>query len=495
MKNKLSLILAALLLGASALSCGNEAGNTPAETQKVDPSSDTEAVTEAVSTRPPVGLPEGLDFGGREFHSVAFTWQGYNYYFFADAENGDVMNDAIYHRRQKVEETLNVRIMTEVIQDVATTVVPTAVKKTVKAGEDAYDQVLLHCIDSVASLPSEGYLYNLDTLPNIDMDAEWWNQEQMDVLRLGKNTYYAINDFMVPCPYICYFNKDMVQNLDFDNPYELVYEGKWTIDRFSEMARAVVSDLNGDGKMTYEDDQFGITANETSKYASFLSASNQFIMSKGSDGKVGLSVNSEKTLHLVELFSVFKNEKVCYFPQKGEYGEDQLTINSGRLMFQLGTLALAEQMREYTVEFGFLPYPKYDEAQESYHSMDWGGLMCVPTTITNPEFTGAVIELLAYESGNEVLPTYYTTVLTGKLARDPDAEKMLDLIFDTICYDVGINYFGFTSGVSDLYNPIYNVALNGNGDFASFYAKREKNADKAITKFYESLESSESADS
>ena len=85
-------------------------------------------------------------------------------------------------------------------------------------------------------------------------------------------------------------------------------------------------------------------------------------------------------------------------------------------------------MRDYTVEFGFLPYPKYDEAQKDYISLDWGGLLSVPHSVSNPDMVGAAMELLAWESSTAVIPTYYDTVLTGKLARDDDAIKMMDIL-------------------------------------------------------------------
>ena len=168
-------------------------------------------------------------------------------------------------------------------------------------------------------------------------------------------------------------------------------------------------------------------------------------------------------------------------------------MDSDRLLFHLDTLSDAERMRSYEVEFGFLPYPKYDEAQESYLSLDWGGLMGVPTTITDPECVGAVLELLAYESSNTVIPAYYDTVLTGKLTRDEDAKKMLDIIFDTICYEVGGNYFGFDNGFRELFYVLSELSVKKQSDaFASYYEKSSKQAVKLIDKFYSSLSNTES---
>ena len=120
--------------------------------------------------------------------------------------------------------------------------------------------------------------------------------------------------------------------------------------------------------------------------------------------------------------------------------------------------------------------------------------MSVPCTIGNPEMVGAAMELLAWESGNEVIPTYYDTVLQGKLARDDDAVKMMDLLFDTITYEIGGNYFGFSAGFGDLFYALPRLSIEKkSSDFTSFYEKLEKSANKTIEKFYVSLENTEAA--
>ena len=98
-----------------------------------------------------------------------------------------------------------------------------------------------------------GYLYNYDNLPYVDYNAEWWNRRMMDVLRLGSNTYYGVSDYMIPCPYAIFFNKSLVTDYNLESPYELVYDGQWTIDKLCEMAVAVTTDTDGDGQYTTED--------------------------------------------------------------------------------------------------------------------------------------------------------------------------------------------------------------------------------------------------
>ncbi len=482
-----------LTLTALAMLCA--CGDAQIVQESPDNGTDTTAsVTEAASesTRPACKLPDSLDFGGDVFKTLTFTWQGYRYYFFADEANGDVMNDAIYARTVAIEEKLNVDLQYNRINDIQTYAISNEIKPLIMAGDDVYQQILFHCIDSISAFSSTGLLYNLDTLPHIDTEAEWWNKEQMDTLRLGQNTYFAVNDYMLPTPYIVFFSKDMVNNLDLENPYQLVYDGKWTLDKFTEMVRSVVADLDGNGKMEEEYDRYGVTATEISKYVSFVTGAEQYITEKGSDGHIALAMNTEKMQSLMERFSDLAKLDAFHLPVAQHEGY-HVTLDTGRLLFDLEDLTWAENMRDYTVDFGFLPYPKYDEAQKTYRSLDWGGLMGIPVTITNPEMVGAVLELQAYESANDVIPTYYDVVLTGKLARDEDAAKMLDIVFDTICYEPGGNYFGFASGFFDLFFALPNLAImQKSADFASYYKKAEKSAQRIINDFYESLDELES---
>ncbi len=489
-KTQLTLCLALTVLTALT-ACGDaEDKNTADDSSAATTAAVSTAETE--SDRPQCKLPADLNFDGAAFRTLTFSWQGYQYYFFAEEETGDVMNDALCTRTRAIEERLNVDLQYNMLNQIETGAVTNEVKPLIMAGDDVYQQLLFHCIDGISAFSSTDLLYNLDTLPYIDTDADWWNKEQMETLRLGQNTYFAVNDYMLPAPYIVFFSKDLVESLDYEDPYQLVYNGTWTLDVFLEMARGVVADLDGNGKMEAEHDRYGVTATEISKYISFVTGANQFITEKDEDGRMALAINTEKTQTIMERFSDMAKEDVFYIPP-AEHEGYHLTLDSGRLLFDLEALTWAEKMRDYTADFGFLPYPKYDEAQTSYRSLDWGGLMGVPASITDPALVGAVLELQAYESASDVIPTYYDTVLTGKLARDEDAVKMLDIVFDTICYEPGGNYFGFASGFYDLFFALPNLAIKEkSAEFASYYKKAEKPATRTIRDFYEALDNTES---
>ncbi len=485
-KLQASLLLITLLLSYTA--CGQGTTETGTETEALTDSA-AETVTEE-ETKPHHNIPDTLDFAGANFHVAYPEWQGYKYYFFADEANGDAMNDAIFNRKARVEDTLNVSITQYspgYIDDVVT-----EAKKSITSGDDVYQMVLLHCISGVADMMTGGYLYNYDDLPYVDYTADWWNRPMMDALRLGQNTYYGVSDYMIPCPYAVFFNKDMIVENGFDDPYQLVYEGKWTLDRFVEMATAVSRDLDGDGKHT-DADIFGVTANEDSKYICLMTGANQFVTGRDGNGQVIIDMNTDRMYSIVEKLTKLADKSIYYKPSK-EDEEAQFPFTSGRMLFRLGAISEASMFREAEVTIGILPAPKLDEAQENYVSLDWGGLMGVPASIQNPDLVGAVMELLAFESGETVIPAYYDVLLAGKLARDTDTVAMLDILFDTIAYEPGVFLSSMSSAITELLYTPSKIVLSSKTDFASIYAKQEPSATKALTKFYTDLDKLETGE-
>ena len=74
-----------------------------------------------------------------------------------------------------------------------------------------------------------------------------------------------------------------------------------------------------------------------------------------------------------------------------------------------------------------------------------------------------------------VLPAYYDITLQGKYMRDNDSQEMLDIIFDSVIYDIG-RFYNWGS----MYGTISNM-WNGKQDtFASSFEKTSKIVNKAV---------------
>lgn len=481
MKRTISIFLLTSLL-LSTVACGNEQ-TADDETTTSDDTSSSE-VTSAQSSTPDFGK---TDFGGEKFTILAFELPYYDEYFFADEQNGDRMNDAIYEREQLTEDYLGVEIdnyMVATHRDLASTV-----RTTVAAGDDSYQLALPHCIRGVSDMLTSGSLYNWNDLPYIDFSKDYYNQNFNDALSIDDKQYYAVSDYMIANPTCILFNKDMIEDYGLENPYQLVYDGTWTFDKFYEMAEKVTVDLNGDSVMDVND-QYGVTG-LGNWILNCIPYACDIQLTKKTDDGFELSYYSEKTIDIIEKFSsALYNDKSIYIWDYDHANDTsvQIHLDSGRTLFQWYPLYQIYDFRDCDIDFGVLPFPKYDEEQDNYYNNDWGSLMCIPASIQNPEMVAMVIDYMSYISNETTIPAYYDVTLVGKLARDDDSAAMMDIIFDGVVYDAGMNYFGFGENMMKLFYTLENlVYVNNSTDFASWYNQYATGAQAEIESFMDAL--------
>ncbi len=478
MKRAITLILLASML-LSAFSCGNNENGENTEASSDSSASNSDSGTKAADT-PDF---ERSDFGGEKFTILAFELPFYDEYFFAEEANGDRMNDAIYERELMTEDYLGVEIENYIVpthRDLASTV-----QQTVAAGDDSFQLALPHCIRGVSDMLTSGSLYDWNELPYIDFSKDYYNRNFNDALSLGDKQYYAVSDYMIANPCCILFNKDMITDFGMEDPYKLVYDGTWTFDKMYEMAEKATVDINGDSTMDVND-QYGITGLGNWILNCIPYACDIFLADKNDDG-FELAYYSEKTIDIIEKFNKALNNDQSIYIWSYAYVNDksvQINMDSGRSLFQWYPLYQIYDFRDSDVDFGILPFPKYDEAQDNYYTNDWGSLMCIPASIKNPEMVAKVIDYMSYISQKTTIPAYYDVTLVGKLSRDDDSAAMMDIIFDNIVYDAGMNYFGFGTNMMKLFYTLEElVCINNSTDFASWYEQYAEGAQAEIDSF------------
>lgn len=476
MKTKLRLTLAFVLL-LNIVSCSQTESDT---IETTDSTSDVTSGGEVETRQPYI---EKADFGGARFTIFAPDWGLYSNYFFADEQSGDAMNDAIWEREMLTEDYLNVDI--QYIKEGTINDTRSALSSMVMSGDDTYQLALTHCITPTAELITDGLICDWNTIPTVDLSREYWNQSCNENLSLYGKQFYAVSDYMIADPNAVFFNKELIDSYKLENPYDLVRSGAWTLDKLNEMAATVTTDLNGDSVFD-ENDQYGFYCGETWMYASFFYSSGIHFTEKQSDGSLVLSLNNERTYSLFDkLDQLINRSGSTYKPADTTL---KLDMSSGKLLFQVEALNRLNLYRDCDVDFGIVPYPLLDDTQTTYETNDWSGLMCVPATAGDLNMIGSVCEMLAYYSEDTTIPAYYDLLLGEKFARDNDSKEMLELIFDNVIYDAGMNYFGHSGTMYDLFYSISNLLLKeGSSDFASYYNSRESSSKALIEDMLEKV--------
>lgn len=426
------------------------------------------------------------DYGGETFHVLAPEWGLYQTCFFTDEQNGEVMNDAIYDRKMLVEEYLGV-VLTQQVEGTILEL-HNKVQSAVVSGDDTYQLVLTHCIQDLGSMVTVGLLYDFNKLPNISLRNDYWNQSCNENMALGEHLYYAISDYMLADVNAILFNKTLVEAYALDDPYELVRSGAWTLDTMFSLGGEVAGDSNGDGVFDLND-QYGFTTEQRWVMNSFLYSSGISLVEVNEKGQHTLAIHGEPIIRLCEVFHRELNgsSNSLYYPM-GATAEESVKMPTGRVLFQVESLVNLPTLRDCTVEFGILPFPKLDETQESYTTNDWSGFMCIPKTVGNPDMIGKVCEMLAFYSAETTIPAYYDTLLGDKLARDEDSKEMLSLIYDGVVYDPGVAYYGFSGSMSNLFYTIPNMVINkGTDGWASWYATYRESAQAELDAFIQAV--------
>ena len=473
LKKTISTIL--LIAVLAAVSCGenNQADTNPndsATTSTVEETNDDIAILSTFT--PELGEELGLD--GYEFNVMIrgadSKWAIQD--LVAEEENGDILNDATYQRNMYLEDNFGFTINAGISADSSLTEINTLIL----AGDDTYDAYFPMGRQAASAAQSQ-LLLDLNTLQYLDLDADCWNQMFLDSLTFGDKQYYAagaISTNSYDAVRVFMFNKDLLNDLQLEDPYQLVRDDKWTFDKFNELAVTGASDINGDTVMDLED-QWGMAWQESIGGMIFYFGMGETIASTDENGYPTISVGSERSIEVYDRISAMLQNKQAYYIGADA---DILTIFSdGRSLFFTEVLEACNRLRSSNVDFGVIPSPKYDEKQENY--IQYVDAWCispivVPVNTSNADRTGFIIQAMAEASAKFLTDPYYDLVLTGKALRDDESAEMLDIIVNNFVMDSTDMYQW--SGFKDTFR----VGMANGSDLSSILAANLSPLEAAI---------------
>ena len=146
--------------------------------------------------------------------------------------------------------------------------------------------------------------------------------------------------------------------------------------------------------------------------------------------------------HTVE---AFEKLKALYRANPGSLCADGKTATSfiiGNQLFFRGDLNSGSGLRNMQDDYGVLPMPKFDEAQDDYYTTfaNIASLIVVLSTCTDTAKVGATLELMAAEAYKQVTPAYFEICLQGKYSDTPEDAAMYDRILGGFVFSFGFCY-------------------------------------------------------
>lgn len=342
------------------------------------------------------------------------------------------LDQKVYYRNVAVEKLLHVTLQFEKMSEDA---VHQRVKEAALTETDAYGLVLNHGMKIFHEAIS-GYYADWNGMPTINMDAPWWSQNIQESWTTPSGKLYAANGdisyLSVGSANCMYFNKTLVTAAQVTSPYQLVEDGNWTFETFFKSAQDVGGTLNDGFGYLSQNSRGPMDALYATGYATIV------ISKDGDTPSYSIGVDNERAIAAIDAFSTFV---------KGEYAKQESDLGSARSSFKNGTVAYFDDnvkvaASEYRdVNFGILPFPKYDSQVKNYQSLVGSGT----DTFAIPENTSAkfracigdVVEGLAYNGYTSVVPFYYETLLGGQSMKDAQSLKSLEIIHDSLFFDLG----------------------------------------------------------
>ena len=465
MNKKLAVLLCLLMLASSMAACGDSTSTeTTAETAAVA-DVETEAETEKPKAADTLTV---TDFGGRDYRMVSTNQDNRQVDIIAEELNGSTMNDLVYNRNTAVSELYNVVISAEEMDYGA---INNVAKQDAQAGDMSYELYLTNY--TANSLASGGFLYDFYTLPHVDLDQEWWDQNEKDDLTIYGKLYMAIGDIS-PTELLTseciLFNKKLFDDNGMAYPYDAALNGEWTIDMLLKLADGLTTDLNGDGEIKVADDLFSVTC--WSDYAQTLFYGMGGDMSYvDNDGSVVLDIDVEQCANIyAKAYALLKGTNGNYEIEQHE--RSFKVFEEGRAYFCGITFQKIETfLREMEDDYGVLPNPKYDVNQQNYSTCvsGAGSMVIVPKSCTDPEFVGSLLEGTAALSYDMITPDLIDVLASTKNVRDMESSEIVQLIIRNRNFD--------TARMHDASPDTFTeqLLIKDSTDVASFFASQEKN--------------------
>ena len=417
----------------SAAACSSPTGGDASDTSASG--GDAEAVTDPRMT---LDNPD-VDYDGYVFR-VSSIYSEVHYTALDPGQlTGEAVNDAIYERNRKIESDYGITFecVTDGYEENFA-----LLKKQVMAGgsgSDDFDLIMQICRYAF-SAALQNLLINYDELPYVDTDKDYYFNTINEQFTIGNNTFFAygsdnINVFSLASA--LFYNKEIATDRGMRDLYASVKDKTWTMDQLYTLSADALSDVNGDGVYNIGEDVLGLVGNYDRTIPCFWICSGEMLITKDENDLPVYTANGNERMISIMQEAAAKFDTDAF----DVYGADNNRLAAfmdGKALFLSTGIGELAKMKGAELEYGVLPWPKYDTTQADYVSRcgdAW--LHCVPANTKNPERTSVILQALAYESYGTVYKAYYDQALTAQYVRDPESVEMMQIIFATLSVDLG----------------------------------------------------------
>ncbi|MGN1345663.1 MAG: hypothetical protein ACI4V1_02685, partial [Eubacteriales bacterium] len=361
----------------------------------------------------------------------------------------------------------------------------TALTPLILSGDAGAEVVMLYD-EQIVPHYVKGDLQTWENLPYVDFENPYWSWEATQTFNSAGRIYAATGDFSLAQntrSFVLLYNKDMYTDLGMaEDLYDLTGMGKWTMDKMLEIAGTAVADLDGNGEMNMED-RYGNAGAIKLYFGSLVTGAGIKYIDLDEEGKPYFAIPGNEYA-LTVMSDILNKHSGTYLYQQvvtdihGGTTESRQMFMNNQLLFVGTAMKAIEQFRDMESDIGILPFPKYSEEQDRYYALTSGGSMATLPITLRPESyanVGILLEALCRDSEEGLIPLYKETLLKSRYARDEGSAAMLDIIFASAAYDIGLSTIP-----NDTYYRYMEVFKSGSDTFASTTQSIQKLVEKKL---------------
>lgn len=443
-----SLILSALLLASAMTACAGGGGadtTAPAGTTAAPVETTAPPETEPVEVRDTADLPEDLDMSGYTLRIL--QPEKHNYSLIASAPEdltGETLNDTLYNRNVRLEQKYGFKV-----QEVHAAKIQQTFINAVLSSSNDFDMAY-NSINGMAQLILNGQAADLNTMEYIDLSKNYWDQNAVRDLSISGKTYYAIGDINLTddeSMMVMLYNTALGNEIGVEDLYKAVEEGRWTYDLLLKYVKQATNDVDGNGVLDGSD-VIGYFYNAGNSFFPHAAAMELNFFPLDQDGTITFNSNVERAQKVFDIINQLHDPATSFDWGTIKGGADQASfitamMSNKQAMFQ--NMILSQLRRLYPEvdgNFGVLPMPKLNEAEENYYTTVYRTYtFVVSVPISNPDMarTGYAIEAMADASG-DLFDAYYEICMGAKYIRDPQSYEMIKISSESRVYDPGYCY-------------------------------------------------------
>lgn len=347
---------------------------------------------------------------------------------------------------------------------------------------------------------AKGYVYNLLNMPELNLEAPYWNQRMQSEFLIGDKLFgidgdHDMTEEMITMSVL--LNRGVYDSISglsdtYGDPYDLVRSGGWTQEVMLKMAHEFTSDLTGDGMDTT--DHWGIVGEAQTAYYFYLGSGFHVITNQ--EGKLVFGTDDQSAMEtfkgiLSTTMEMVKNPDLLIAERDIKGGNHWKVasdiFSENRALFRttsLSTILSNGLSNKGNLRFGLLPIPKYFADQDGYYSWvtaDSSRPLAILTSVPDRSRTAQITEIMAYHSRygtDNLYNAFYDKMRFMKICQSAEDIAMLELIYANKTYDVEN-----AIQVVDLRNMVMDMSKRG--DISTLSSELTSRFDKAKNKLVE----------